>query len=538
MLSIATRHGLAALLLLTSGSVAAMEAMSEDELGAVTGAGVGFFVDNFLYDQGTATAQIGGLKDSSGGAVTIDVTRGYIKGEGSRRGQDDVLASIGSPAHPFTLGVVSGLDAPTLPVGQQALQLKTPTYSDPLNDTRQYGLWAYYQGCVYGEAGCADANAANTSIAAENAALQASRTTLQNKYQSVGFLSLKSGIDADKVIVDQRQTTVNSKTAQAVVATNNLNNTYAAAPSRYYASSDPLHFFPYDKPDRGEQYSCPFGCPQAVKDYNNSIDPFNTAQSELSAAQKSLSEAWGVQRNGVTLIQRYADYDAFVALCGVPTQESPTCTDGSIAQGQADQLIVGGVASALNGGGKRVKGLDLGLETTFTVPSVAYAQNGTAGATTNRKDFFNIYVHGLTLHGSYLNIWGNDQGLQAETSLQFYINRVALDGCQPGLCLEGNRAIAKNVYFDLNLGNAKYQPLNFKMDANGEVNLSLPAVTWANHAAFYSNVQKSNISVGNLSFGNGHDVNGVARPRTDVGAQIVQGMRLDYFEFKSTNLPR
>ena len=91
MLSIATRHGLAALLLLTSGSVAAMEAMSEDELGAVTGAGVGFFVDNFLYDQGTATAQIGGLKDSSGGAVTIDVTRGYIKGEGSRRGQDDAV---------------------------------------------------------------------------------------------------------------------------------------------------------------------------------------------------------------------------------------------------------------------------------------------------------------------------------------------------------------------------------------------------------------------------------------------------------------
>lgn len=47
MLSIATRHGLAALLLLTSGSVAAMEAMSEDELGAVTGAGVGFLSITF-----------------------------------------------------------------------------------------------------------------------------------------------------------------------------------------------------------------------------------------------------------------------------------------------------------------------------------------------------------------------------------------------------------------------------------------------------------------------------------------------------------
>ena len=104
--------------------------------------------------------------------------------------------------------------------------------------------------------------------------------------------------------------------------------------------------------------------------------------------------------------------------------------------------------------------------------------------------------------------------------------------------MEANRAIAKNLYLDLNLGNATYQPLNFKMDARGEVNLALPGVTWANHTAFYDNVQKSNISVGNLSFGNGLDGNGVARPRTDVGAQIVQGMRLDYFEFKSTNLPR
>lgn len=534
MLKIAEWYAVAALSVLLSGSVGAMEAMSEDELGAVTGAGIGFFVDNFLYDQGTATAKIGGLRDSAGNPVNIDVTRGYIKGEGSRRGQDDVLASIGSPAHPFTLGPVSGLDAPTLPTGQQALQLKTPTYNDPLNDTRQYGLWAYYQGCVYGEVGCTDANIAVNGIAAENAALQASRTALQSKYQTVGFLTLKSGIDADKVLVDQRQATVNTKTSQAVVATNNLNNTYAAAPGSYRGGA-----IWYNKPEKGESYYCSiFGCPQAVKDYNNSIDPFTTAQSELSAAQKSLSQAWGVQRNGVTLIQRYADFDAFTALCGVPTQESPSCTDGSIAKGQADQVVVGGVATALNGGGTRVKGLDLGLETTFTVPSVAHGADGTAGATTNRKDFFNIYVHGLTLHGSYLNVWGGDQGLQAEASLQFYINRIALDGCQPGLCLEGNRAIAKNVYFNINLGHAKYQPLNFKMDGNGEVNLSLPGVTWANHDAFYKNVQKSNISVGNLSFGNGYDANNVARPRTDVGAQIVQGMRLDYFEFKSTSLPR
>ncbi len=534
MLGIAQLCRLAVLSVLVSGSAVAMEAMSEDELGAVSGAGIGFFVDGFLYDQNTATAQVGGLKDSAGKAVTVDVTRGYIKGEGSNRGQNDVLASVGSPAHPFTLGVVSGSAAPNLPAGQQALQLRTPTYNDPLNDTRQFGLWAYYQGCVYGDVGCTNANAAINRINVENATLQAERTALQNKYQSVGFLTLKSGMNADKVLVDQRQVVVNTKTALAVVASNKFNNSYSAAPGSYVGG-----LITYNKPALGEKYYCSvFGCPQAVKDYNNSIDPYTTAQGELSAAQKSLSESWGVKRNGVTLTQRYADYDAFIALCGVPTQESPSCTDGSIAQGQADQVIVGGVASALNSGGKRVKGLDIGLETTFTVPSVAYAANGAAGATTNRKDYFNVYIHGLTLHGSYLDVWGDSKGLQAEASLQFYINQVDLDGCKPGMCQDGNRAISKNVYFDLNLGNAKYQPLNFKMDANGEVNLSLPGVTWANHEAFYANVQKSNISVGNLSFSNGYTAQNVARPRTDVGAQIVQGMRLDYFEFKSANLPR
>ena len=534
MLSLSKLSGVLALAVLVSGSAGAMQAMSEDELGAVSGAGIGFFVDGFLYDQNTATAQVGGLKDSAGKAVTIDVTRGYIKGEGSRRGQDDVLASVGSPLHPFTLGVVSGSAAANLPVGQQALQLKTPTYSDPLNDTRQFGLWAYYQGCVYGEVGCASANTAVTRINTENAVLQAERTALQTKYQAVGFLTLKAGMNADKVLVDQRQVVVNTKTSQAVVATNNFNARYNSAPGSYVGG-----LITYNKPAQGETYYCSvFGCPQAVKDYNNSIDPYKTAQGELSTAQKSLSEAWGVKRNGVTLTQRYADYDAFIALCGVPTQESPSCTDGSIAQGQADQVIVGGVASALNSGGKRVKGLDIGLETTFTVPSVAYGANGAAGATTNRKDYFNVYVHGLTLHGSYLDIWGDNQGMQAEASLQFYINQFDLDGCKPSVCQDGSRAIGKNVYFDLNLGNAKYQPLNFKMDANGEINLSLPGVTWANHEAFYANVQKSNISVGNLSFGNGYTAQNVARPRTDVGAQIVQGMRLDYFEFKSANLPR
>lgn len=516
----------AIILALLARPVLAMEELADEKLSAVSGAGIGFFLDNFLYDQGTATAQIGGLKNSSGNPVTIDLSRGYIKGEGSNNGLLDQVASIGSPAHPFTLGVVSGAKAPTLPAGKQALQLKTPTYTDPLNDTRQYGLWAYYQGCVYGEAGCTAANNAVTSISAENTALRVSRDALLSLYQSTGFLTLKSGIDADKLVVEQRQVTVNTEVAQVQVANVSMTAAYQNVPATYLF---------YSKPPLGRKYDCGlcwWPTPESITTYNAKVDSWSAELGQLSSAQQSLSEAWAVQRNGVTLMKRYTDYDAFVALCGVPTAEVPSCTDGSVADGEANKLVVTDVASALNAGGGRVKGLDLGLETKFSVPSVAY-DGPEKGTTTNRIDFFNLYVRGLTLHGSYLNVWGDGTtGLQAEASLQFYINKVAVDGCMPGNCSESNRLVAQNIYFDINMGQATYQPLNFKMDNRGEVNLSLPAVTWANHVGFYQNVPKSNIAVGNLSFANG------AGPRVDVGAQIVQGMRLDYFEFTSASLPR
>ena len=72
-------------LLALPGLSTAMEALDDRELGEVSGAGVGFFLDNFYYDQGSASAQVSGLKDSQGNALTIDLERAYIKGEGSQR---------------------------------------------------------------------------------------------------------------------------------------------------------------------------------------------------------------------------------------------------------------------------------------------------------------------------------------------------------------------------------------------------------------------------------------------------------------------
>jgi len=507
-----------------ASSTMAMQALTEEQLGEVSGAGIGFFIDGFLYEQGApATTKISGIKDSSGNAVTVDVTRSYIKGEGSRRGQDDVLGSLGSPLHPFRLGPT------TLAGGRPVLQLKTPTYTDPLNDTRQYGLWASYQGCVYGETGCTNANSAVSKITAENTALVAKQHALEATYSS-DFTALKNGMAADLIVVNQKQAVVNTKTTDVGVSQSIMKTKYDASPY------DGL--WPYNRPSLGQKYACGDVCVGSkIIAYNASVDAWNTDGEELNAAHTELSNAWAKEDvNGVTLTQRKFDYDNYGALCGTPTVAG--CAGGSVARGQANFIIVNGVAVALNNGGTQVAGLDIGMETRFSLPSVAYNNEGVAGASTVRSDFFNLYVHGLRLHGAYLNVWGSSLGgLEGEISLQAYADRLALDGCEPGKCLEPNRAIAKNVYFDINLGNATYQSLRFNINSEGHARLILPKVTWANHVGFYQNVQKSNISIGNLSFGNGTS-NASGPTPVNLGSQTIQGLRFGYFDFTTSNLPR
>lgn len=505
----------------------AMEVLSDEQMGEVSGAGVGFFLDQFYYDQGSATARVTGLKDGQGNPLQIDFERAYIKGEGSQRGAVDAEATIGTPLHPFTLKVVSGAAAPTLPAGTQALQLHTPTYTDPLNDTQQYGMWAYYQGCLYGEPGCTDANKAVAAVQAQLDLLQATSSALLAKYQAVGFMTLKQDIDADMVLVNQKKQLVETRTVTYQAARDTFNSTYAAAPSSYQGG-----LIWYNKPAQGETYYCSvFGCPQAVKNYNNSIDPYNTASTELFDAQKQLGEAWNVKRyaGSLTLSQRVSDYNEFSALCGVPTAQSPTCASGSIKKTENGKQVVVLVASALQSGGTRVKGLDIGVEATFNLPSVAYSADGNGnivkGATTSRTDFLSINLEGFTLNGAYLNLWGDSAGLQGEASLQMYADKLVIGVCRN--CTDANRAVAKNLYFDINLGQASLQPLNLSVLAEGDLGLSLPGVTWANHQAFYQQVPKSNVSIGNLNIGG-----------VDLGSQVVRGMRVDYLNMRTVNLPR
>jgi len=505
----------------------AMKALDDDQLGEVSGAGLGFFIDGFSYDQGAASAKITGVKNSANQDVQVDITGAYIKGAGSQRGTLDTKAYMGTPMHAFTFGPIKYKTGANIPAGQQALQLMTPTWTDPINDTHKFGLWSYYQGCLYGDAGCTDATRATSKINSELSALTAQRNTLLSAYSN-DMVTLKTGIDADMIVVNQREAQVDA--AQVVVKNNysTMQSKFTAAPARI--CDNVLGIACTNKPDFGTKYDCSLiaGCSSnaGVKAYNDSVDSYNTSTSNLTSAQQNLSASWNVTRNGVTLSQRASDYDKFVQLCGAQSGSATTCVGGTITRTGNNVATVKLVADAMPGSaGTRIQGLDIGIKARFTLPSVAYNSNGTAGATTQRQDFFSIALENFTLNGSYLNLWGDAAGLKASMSLQMYADKLIISGCET--CSDSDRVVAKNVYFDLNLGDANYQPATLTVASNGDLVLNAPGVTWANHDAFYQNVQKSNISIGNLNIGG-----------TDLGSQAVRGMRIDYLNVRTVNLPR
>lgn len=496
-----------------------MQPLDDSELESVNGAGIGFFIHDFLYDKHTATARIEGFKDSNGNPVVIHQEDAYIKGQGSQRGVLDTLAAIGSPLHPFRLGVVGSGDVASLPEGVEAFQLKTPTWTDPLNDTKQFGLWSFYQGCLIGDVGCTNPDQAITKLNSELALMTNRQNVLLQRYAGVGFVTLQQEINADMAIVQIRQQNVDTVNSQYMASRTNMTNLYNAA----------RNTGTYPKPALGEKYWCTTVCiPSDVRDYNASVDAFMNKSNELMDAYVALGEAWQVKRYGLTLTERTQEYNEFTNLCGVPTGEQPSCSGGRIAKLDSDRASLTLVSNSLKDGKTRVAGLDLGFDSVFDLPSTAWSGSSggaTRGATTTRSDFFSLNIEGFTLHGSYLNIWGNANGMVGEISLQLYANKVIAGACRT--CTDANRLVAKNVYFDINLGHGKYQPLNFSVLADGELRFRLPAVTWANHQQFYAQVPKSNISVGNLSLSN-----------VNVGSQAIRGLRIDYLDMRTISLPR
>src|SRR5690606_42154895 len=98
------------------------------------------------------------------------------------------------------------------------------------------------------------------------------------------------------------------------------------------------------------------------------------------------------------------------------------------------------------------------------------------GATTSQSDFCSLIIAGFTLHGSYLNIWGNADGLVGEVCMQLYADTVIAGACRS--CTDANRLVATNVYFDLDLVHGPLQTLNFTDIADGVLRFRWTCALW------------------------------------------------------------
>jgi hypothetical protein len=112
------KYSSALLLVLSSQfSYSDLEALSDSNLGDVDGAGIGFVLEDFVFNGGEAvngggTFEITGLQTSNDEDVVVGISQFYIAGSGSNRGTNviDNPVNIGRLVNPFNLELIDGND--------------------------------------------------------------------------------------------------------------------------------------------------------------------------------------------------------------------------------------------------------------------------------------------------------------------------------------------------------------------------------------------------------------------------------------------
>lgn len=110
-----------------SSANADLISLDDHSLGSVDGAGIGFVLEDFVYEAGSdtnggATFEISGLETSTGGEVVIGISQFYVSGGGSEEG-DNVLSNpvnIGRLNNPFNLELRDGND-PDIGIADKAV---------------------------------------------------------------------------------------------------------------------------------------------------------------------------------------------------------------------------------------------------------------------------------------------------------------------------------------------------------------------------------------------------------------------------------
>lgn len=116
-----------------------LEGLSEAELSAIDGAGLGVVFENFKFSHGTDAPgadggqgrvfRLGGIRTSDGRDVEVMVNHLYISGAGSQYGQALSPVNLGRLVNPYSIDVIDGN---SIGVRNRAvLELAAPTMIDP-----------------------------------------------------------------------------------------------------------------------------------------------------------------------------------------------------------------------------------------------------------------------------------------------------------------------------------------------------------------------------------------------------------------------
>ncbi|MFZ6045312.1 hypothetical protein ACFW0H_04210 [Pseudomonas sp. CR3202] len=100
--------------LLAGPARAELQALDDQELSGVQGAGIGFVLDSVLMDAGNATITINDITNGSGQNVPIAVKEFYLGATGSNKGANLNPVTIGRLSQPFALNLAKGETMRTL----------------------------------------------------------------------------------------------------------------------------------------------------------------------------------------------------------------------------------------------------------------------------------------------------------------------------------------------------------------------------------------------------------------------------------------
>lgn len=101
--------------LLSLNAAAELVSLDDQQLGSVNGAGIGFVLEDFAFEAGTAVESgnrldISGIKNSSGQDVVLSVSQFYVAGSGSNKGANVIgnPVNLGRLLYPYNIELVDG----------------------------------------------------------------------------------------------------------------------------------------------------------------------------------------------------------------------------------------------------------------------------------------------------------------------------------------------------------------------------------------------------------------------------------------------